>query len=197
MKHLVLAVLFGVMLTSAAVGGTLKTLSPGAQAPAFTLTDVAGNTHTLGDYGQQKAVVVMFISTRCPVSNAYNERMVQLHHDYTAKGVAFLGINASQRESVAEIKGHAAQHGFPFPVLKDVDNVIADAYGAQVTPQIYLIDPTGLVRYQGRIDDSRNPQSIKSQDLRAALDAVLTGNTVPTPSTKAFGCAINRAKRSS
>ena len=75
--------------------------------------------------------------------------------------------------------------------------MIADAYGAQVTPQVYLIDPAGIVRYQGRIGDSRNPQAIKSQDLRAALDAVLTGDTVATPSTKAFGCAINRVKRSS
>jgi peroxiredoxin len=197
MKHLVLAVLVGVLLTSAAVGGTLKTLAPGVQAPAFTLPDMAGKAHALGDYDQQKAIVVMFISTQCPVSNAYNERMVQLHRDYTAKGITFLGINASQREDVAEIKSHAAQHGFPFPVLKDAENVIADAYGAQVTPQVYLIDPAGIVRYQGRIDDSRDPQVIKSQDLRAALDAVLTGDTVATPSTKAFGCAISRVKRSS
>jgi len=103
MKHLVLAVLVGVMLTSAAVGGTLKTLGLGVQAPTFTLPDMAGKAHALGDYGQQKAVVVMFISTQCPVSNAYNERMVQLHRDYAAKGIAFLGINASQRENVAEI----------------------------------------------------------------------------------------------
>ena len=72
----------------------------------------------------------MFIATQCPVSNAYNERMAAISREYGAKGVAFVGINSNRQESVEEIAGHASQHGFGFPVLKDVGNVQADHFGA-------------------------------------------------------------------
>jgi hypothetical protein len=134
----------------------------------------------------------MFIATQCPVSNAYNERMAALSREYGAKGVAFVGINSNRQESVEEIAGHAAQHGFAFPVLKDVGNVQADHFGAQVTPEIYVYDPGWVLRYHGRIDDDRSGANVKSQDLRQALDAVLGGQPVPVAETKAFGCTIKR-----
>jgi hypothetical protein len=118
--------------------------------------------------------------------------MASLAREYGAKGVAFVGINSNRQESVEEIAGHAAQHGFTFPVLKDVGNVQADHFGAQVTPEIYVYDPGWVLRYHGRIDDDRSGANVKSQDLRNALDAVLAGQTVPVVETKAFGCTIKR-----
>jgi peroxiredoxin len=167
-------------------------LEPGKQVPGFTLKDVDGKDHTLDQYLTNKLVVLMFIATECPVSNAYNERMVQLCNEYAARDVIFVGINSNKQESVDEIRDHSRENGFTFTVLKDVNNLIADKYGAQVTPEVYVIDEKGILRYHGRIDDSRDPEEIESRDLRAALDALLGGKEVPREETKAFGCTIKR-----
>jgi len=164
----------------------------GEKLQPFKLNDATGKTVDLGSLQGKKAVVLMFIATQCPVSNAYNERMAGLSREYAAKGVAFVGINSNRQESVEEIAGHAAQHGFGFPVLKDVGNVQADRFGAQVTPEIYVYDPGWVLRYHGRIDDDRSGTNVKSQDLRNALDSVLGGKAVPVAETKAFGCTIKR-----
>ncbi len=167
----------------------------GEKLQPFKLNDATGKTVDLGSLPGRKAVVLMFIATQCPVSNAYNERMAALSRDYGSKGVAFIGINSNRQESVEEIAGHAAQHGLAFPILKDVGNVQADHFGAQVTPEIYVYDPGWVLRYHGRIDDDRSGANVKSQDLRAALDAVLAGRAVPVAETKAFGCTIKRVSR--
>lgn len=167
----------------------------GEKLQPFKLNDVNGKTVDLAGLQGKKAVVLMFIATQCPVSNAYNERMAALSREYGAKGVAFVGINSNRQESVEEIAGHAAQHGFSFPVLKDVGNVQADHFGAQVTPEIYVYDPGWVLRYHGRIDDDRSGTNVKSQDLRHALDAVLAGKAVPVAETKAFGCTIKRVSQ--
>jgi peroxiredoxin len=134
----------------------------------------------------------MFIATQCPVSNAYNERMEALAREYTPKGVRFIAVNSNKQESAAEVASHAAAHGFDFPVVKDPNNVIADKWGAMVTPETYVLDADGMLRYHGRIDDSQNPANVKSQDLKAALDAVLDGRAPERWETKAFGCTIKR-----
>ena len=158
----------------------------------FTLKDYEGKTHSLADYMDSEAIVIMFIATQCPVSNAYNTRMVDLYEAYKNKNVTFLGINSNKQESVKEIANHSKENGFQFPVLKDENNIIADKYEAQVTPEIFVLNGKMEVLYHGRIDDSRRADDVKSQDLRNALDAVLAGKKVPLKETKAFGCTIKR-----
>ncbi len=158
----------------------------------FTLTDVNGAPHALADYRASKAIVLMFIATQCPVSNAYNDRMVALFKDYSPKGIAIIGINSNKQESVEEIRRHAKEHGFAFPILKDWNNVIANRLGASVTPEIFVLNKSFEILYHGRIDDSRRQTSVHSNDLRNALDAVLGGKAVPVTETKAFGCTIKR-----
>ena len=189
-------------LTRLALAFLLAAALPAAGAVAigdklepFKLDDANGKTVDLGGLQGRKAVVLMFISVQCPVSNAYNDRMAALAREYAAKGVAFVAINSNREESPAEIAGHAARHGFGFPVLKDVGNVQADRFGAQVTPEIYVYDPSWVLRYHGRIDDDRSGAAIKSQDLRNALDALLGARAVPVAETKAFGCTIKRVAR--
>ncbi len=162
------------------------------QAENFTLNDYNGNKHELRDYTNNKAIVVMFIATRCPVSNDYNERMIELYEDYADKSVTFLGINSNKIEPVKEMKEHAEKHGFQFPVLKDHENVIADRFSATRTPEVYVLDPELNVVYHGRIDDSQRESQVESQDLRKALDEVLAGKPVSNPETKAFGCTIKK-----
>jgi peroxiredoxin len=160
----------------------------------FTLEDYNGTKHSLSDYKSSKAIVLMFIATRCPVSNAYNERMVNLYKEYASKGVAFVGINSNKQETVEEIKKHANEHGFSFPILKDDNNVLADKFAASVTPEIFVLNRKLEVLYHGRIDDSRRASDVKSEDLRTALDEILTGKPVAVAETKAFGCTIKRIK---
>lgn len=159
----------------------------------FSLNDYNGKKVQLSDFKDSKAVVLIFISTQCPVSNAYNERMAALYNDYKEKKIAVVGINSNKAETPDEIKEHAAEHSFGFPILKDVNNVIADKLEANHTPEIYIVHPTTLtVLYHGRIDDSQRIAKVKTNDLRAALDEIVAGKEITVKETKAFGCTIKR-----
>ena len=145
----------------------------------------------------QDVTVVVFISTVCPVSNSYNLRMKEIYQDYAPKGVKFEFLNANQNESQMDVEDHARSVGFPFPVSKDTNNAMADRLGADYTPESFVIDREGVVRYHGRIDDAQNPARVRQSSLRLAIDAVLAGGKVPKPETKAFGCVIKRVRKPS
>jgi peroxiredoxin len=179
----------------AAAAGRASALNVGEKAPAFTLA-VAGESRNLSlpqEVSSNALTVVMFISTRCPVSNAYDVRMQDLEKAFGSRRVRFIGVNSNVNEPPSEIAAHARQHGFTFPVVKDEGSRIADAYGAQHTPEIFVIDSAGVVRYHGRIDENMDDAtSVRSPDLRNALEALLAGRPAPVASTKAFGCSIKR-----
>ena len=158
----------------------------------FTINDYLGNEHSLNDYKDSKAIVIIFIATRCPVSNAYNERMEKLFEDYKNKNVSFLGINSNKNEDVTEIKEHAKKKNLTFTILKDNNNVVADMFEASHTPEAYVLNSSFDVLYHGRIDNSQRESDITSNDLRKALDEILSGKKVSNPRTKAFGCSIKR-----
>jgi peroxiredoxin len=184
-----LLLMMGLVLTSALrAGEELKKVSD------FTLEDYNGVKHSLADFKSSKAIVLMFIATQCPVSNAYNDRIVALQKDYSSKGVTFVGINANKQEGVEEIKNHAKEHGFSFTILKDWNNVVADKLGASVTPEIYVLNSNLEILYHGRIDDSQRENKVTSKDLRTALDLALNGKPVTVRETKAFGCTIKRVQ---
>ncbi|MGB9605483.1 MAG: redoxin domain-containing protein, partial [Bryobacteraceae bacterium] len=140
---------------------------------------------------------ILFIATRCPISNDYNERMKAIYKDYSARGVKFVFINANSTEPAAEVAEHARKWGFPFKVYKDDNNVVADRFGAQFTPEVYVLDRDGVIRYHGAIDDSRSADRVTKHYLRTALDELLAGKAVSTAETKAFGCTIKRVKKAS
>jgi peroxiredoxin len=188
MARQILVIFTAVVLLSS----ILRADEPKKTVSDFTLEDYKGEKHSLTDYSSSKAIVLMFIATRCPISNSYNERMVELYKDYASKGVTFIGINSNKQENVEEVRNHSEEHGFEFVVLKDWNNVIADKLEASVTPEIYVLNSKREVLYHGRIDDSSRENSVKSKDLRTALDRILTGKTVEVTETKAFGCSIKR-----
>lgn len=171
-------------------------LKAGAVAPDFTLPVAAdGKPVALKELlAKNKAVAVIFIATKCPVSNAYNGRMSALAKEYAAKGTAVVGVNSNVSEPAADVVEHAKKNGLDFPILKDPGNKVADAWGATRTPEVFLLDPKGVVLYHGRIDENQDdPKGVQSPDFRNALDAVLAGQPVPKAETKAFGCTIKRA----
>jgi peroxiredoxin len=167
-------------------------IAVGAVVPDFTLPDADGRDHTLASLKGKAGTVLIFMATRCPVSNGYNERMEKLATDYAARGVNVVGINANSTEPVEEVKQHAQQRGLTFTILKDKGNVIADRFDAQVTPETYLLDSAGKLVYHGPIDNSRNPENVTTNYLRDAIESVLAGKPVEKSEAKAFGCTIKR-----
>lgn len=189
---------FRVILTLAvlcltAATAVAKAPAIGAAAPDFQLKTLDGSQFRLaGATKAYKAVVIMFISTQCPYSNAYNEEMKEMASAYAVKGVLFVGINSNKTEDASKAAAHAKTNGHTFPIMKDPSNKVADLYDAQRTPEVYLVDSTGKLRYHGRITENHEDDS-SAPDLKNALDAVLEGKTVAKSVTKAFGCTIKRA----
>jgi peroxiredoxin len=164
----------------------------GATIDDFKLPDTDGKEHSLKSLMGSKGVVLLFIATKCPVSNGYNERMEQLAQDYKAKGVNVIGINSNFTEPVTEVKSHAAEKHLTFTILKDEGNKIADRLGANRTPEAYVLDANNKLVYHGRIDNSQRPEGVTSNDLRDALDEMIAGKAVTKTGGAAFGCAIKR-----
>ncbi len=164
----------------------------GAVIPDFTLPDADGKEHSLASLKGSKGTVLIFVATKCPISNAYNARMQKLAEEYKAKGFNVVGINSNSTEPAAEVKSHAAEKGLAFTILRDAGNALADRFDAQVTPEAYLLDASGKLVYHGRIDNSRYGYVITSTELRAAIEATLAGKPVGKTEVKAFGCSIKR-----
>ena len=188
-KRIVKFFLFMVLFSSA----NLFAIGPGDKVDDFKLKSTDGKEYKLSDaLSKSNYVVVMFWSVQCPFVQAYTDRINTLADEYGSKGVTFWAVNANSTESMDEVKAHAQEKGYPFPVLKDVNNVVADLLGATRTPEVFLIDKDREIVYHGRIDDNREEDKVTSSDLRHALDDVLAGNDVTVKSTKSFGCSIKR-----
>ncbi|MCI0380598.1 MAG: redoxin domain-containing protein [Gemmataceae bacterium] len=162
----------------------------------FRLKDAAGKVWSLADCKDKKAIVVLFLGTQCPINNAYAPRLGELHKEYEPKGVQFLAVNANEHDTPKSIAEHAKAHKIAFPVLRDENHRVADNFGAQRTPEAFVLDAKLLVRYQGRIDDQfgigyQRPEPTK-RDLAAALDEVLAGKPVSHAKTAVAGCLIAR-----
>lgn len=170
---------------------TAKSVKP------FRLNDAQGKAWSLAEQKDQKAIVVLFLGTECPINNQYLPRLAELYKHYQEKGVAFVGINSNVHDTPTRIAAHVKANAIPFPVLKDTGNVIADDFGARRTPEAFVISPQGKILYQGRIDDQigigYKRKAPTRRELAQALDEVLEGKAVSTPLTEVAGCLIARA----
>jgi thiol-disulfide isomerase/thioredoxin len=133
----------------------------------------------------------------CPYVKLIRQGLAQLGHDYQAHGVAMIGINSNDAvnypaDNPARMKEEVASAGYTFPYLYDETQAVAKAYRAACTPDIYLFDPQQKLVYRGQFDDSRpgNGRPVTGKDLRAALDAVLTGKPVAAEQNPSIGCNI-------
>jgi peroxiredoxin len=175
-------------------GHALASVSIGQRAPDFSIPDaLTGDNVALSDqYGAHKAVVLLFIGVKCPISNSYDLRMEDLFNKYSELGVSVMGINSNDDEEEAAIVEHRWVNHLTFPILKDDHNVVADTYGAMHTPEAFVVDQNGILVYHGRIDNSAELKNVTTHELTDAIDAVLSGKPVTVPETKAFGCKITR-----
>lgn len=168
-------------------------LAIGATVEDFTLPDPDGKDQSLNSLKGKNGSVLIFVATKCPVSNAYNERMEKLAQDYKAKGISVIGINSNVAELADAVKAHAEANKLTFPILKDSGNKIADRLGATVTPEAYFLDVSNKLLYRGRIDNAKDVAQVNSNDLRDAIDEWLAGKPVSKTIGIAFGCTIKRA----
>jgi len=192
MKKLFVSLL---LLVSAATCMNADELSIGAAAPKFSLVNAVDGKTVAFHPGDGKVSVVVFTCNQCPYAKAFEPRIIELAKQYQAKGVVFYAIDPNDEsqyavESLAEMKARATAEGYPFPYLKDGDSTIAHAYGARVTPHVYVIDGSGTLRYRGYVDDSAKPEERRTTGLSNALDDLLAGKTVANQTTRAFGCTI-------
>ncbi len=162
----------------------------------FALKDTSGRDVSLASFRDKKAIVVIFIGTECPINNQFMPRLAELHKKYSPQGVQFLGINSNRQDTTQRIAEHAKQYAIPFPILKDDANRVADQFGAQRTPEAFVLDAEARILYQGRIDDQfgslyKRPEPTR-RDLAIALDEVLAGKPVTEQSTPVAGCLISR-----
>ena len=164
----------------------------GAPASAISVTDMDGHLVTYEPHSGKPAVVIFF-STRCPISSAFNYRRNVLYNEFKDR-VNFIIVNSNANESLEEIRNYARAMEFDSPVYRDDNNVMADRFGAQVTTDTFLFDSLGVLRYHGYLEDSPNATRAKVPALRLAIQAVLAGQPVAKPETKSFGCSIRRAR---
>jgi peroxiredoxin Q/BCP len=173
-------------------------LKPGDKAPDFKLKNLTGEgeislAETLKK-SSTKAVALVWVSHACPVSRDYEKRIKDLAAAYKNKGVVFLAVDSNSTYGDEPIIQHFKKEIPGLPVLRDPGNRVADAYGAKVTPEVFLICRQGVIRYHGAIDDSQDVAGVKKHFLKSALDELLAGKTVSTPYHKPFGCTIKRVK---
>ncbi len=175
----------------------LKPLRPKDEAPLFSLPILTGEgSVALSDLRvDKKGVVVMWVSGQCPVTDSYEGRIKSLASEYGSKGIAFVGIASNANESDESLRAHFLKSALGFPVARDISNIIADQYGAAVTPEAFLVDAKGIVRYHGAIDDSTLPSEVKTSYLRAALDSYLADQPIAQDDTKTYGSRIKRVRK--
>ncbi|HEY1380381.1 MAG TPA: redoxin domain-containing protein [Gemmataceae bacterium] len=182
--------LLGLLLPLTAAAGEPDRVAP------FTLPDADGKPWTMPDATAAPVVVVVFTGTACPVANAYMPTLAKLHAEYAPKGVAFVAVNSVPTDDARAVAAHAAKHKLPFPALKDDKQTVAGRFGAETTPEAFVLDHKRAVRYRGRIDDQfgigyRRPAPTR-RDLAAALDELLAGKPVTVPRTEVEGCELGR-----
>ena len=178
---------------------TPSTMSPlGSKAPDFRLPDVAsGNTITLGTFAGKKALLVMFLSRHCPYVQHVIGELARIGRDYAGRGAGIVAISANDvsafdEDSPVMLRQMAQEQGLQFPICYDQTQEAAKAYAAACTPDFFLYDGKRELVYRGQLDDSRpgNGKPVDGHDLRAALDAVLTGRPAPPDQKPSLGCNI-------
>jgi len=200
MTHALVGLAFALGVAALNPGaGAAAPQAAGAPSVRFDLPDTHGRRHTDADWVGARAVVLVFITPDCPVSQGYVPELNRIHGAYAARGVKVYGVQADLTATAAAVRQHVAEYDYQFTVLLDPDHVLVEGTDATMTPEAVVLTPAGHVMYQGRIDDRipaigvRRPRAT-AHELRDALDAVLTGRTVETPRTQPVGCFIVRPR---
>ena len=160
----------------------------GDTAPEFTLPDTAGQEHSLAG-----PAVVVFTCNHCPYALAWHDRIASAARDYP--DVRFYAINPNDaerypRDSLDAMRERVEREDWPMPYLHDESQEVARAYGARTTPDLFVIDADGVLRYRGAPDADYRDEALEAEWLRDALNCLRAGEDVPRPETEPVGCSI-------
>ena len=176
-----------------------QAVEPGDTAPQFELPNanskVGGETMTLSDVMDENGAIVVFTCNHCPYVVGSEPRIEKIAQRAKNDGLGFAGINANDPVNYDsdswENMLKRADRGMTYPYLHDASQQVAVAYGAERTPEFYMIDSNGKVVYRGRMDDSpRDPSHAKTSELADALDQLLSGGKIDVPRTDSIGCSV-------
>jgi peroxiredoxin len=168
----------------------------GQTAPDFELHDTDGDAHSLMEGGGWPATVVVFTCNHCPYALAWHDRLLDAARGYADQGVRFLFVNPNDAERYPGDSYEAMQErvredgGWPAPYLHDETQEVARAYDAKTTPDLFVVDGEGRLRYRGAPDSDHGDPSQNAAWLRGALDAVIAGEEPGTPETEPVGCSV-------
>jgi peroxiredoxin len=160
---------------------------PGDTLEPFTATDSDGRPREVKTKG--KGTVLMFVSGHCAASVAWAERIASLARRFEPKGFTFFGLAPNHDDTAQQ---SAAKLKLPFPVLRDEKGERAHRLGAKVTPEAFVYDADGRLRYRGRVDDDRSGAGVTKHELEDALEGLASGKGVAIQETRAGGCPIRR-----
>ncbi|MCU0441284.1 MAG: thioredoxin family protein [Bacteroidia bacterium] len=176
---------------------------PDDQAIDFKLKNTDGKMISLASYPKAKGAIVVFTCNHCPFSQAYEQRIIELHKQFAPKGYPVIAINPNDKtrspeDSYENMVIRAREKKYPFAYLYDESQEIAKTYGATRTPHVYLLQKKGnqfIVVYTGAIDDnSEEPEAVTEKFVSNAIQQLLASKPVTKATTKAIGCSIKWRK---
>ncbi|GAB3506078.1 thioredoxin family protein [Emticicia fontis] len=165
----------------------------------FKLKNVDGKMVSLKDFDSAKGFIVVFISNHCPFSKSYEDRVIDIDKKYAPQGYPVIAINpndpeAYEEDSFVNMQARAKEKGYPYPYLTDNTQAVSKAFGAMRTPHAFVLNKENgkiIVHYIGAIDDNpQDPANVTKHYVSDAVNSLLLGKPVVTPTTKAIGCAI-------
>ena len=173
----------------------MTALPIGATAPSFNLPATNGSSITLESLAGASIVVIVFTCNHCPYAQAWENRLVSAANTYRPRNVRFALISANDpvaypEDSFDEMKARAESHNYPFPYLFDGSQNVARSYGAERTPEVFVLDTNQELRYHGAVDDNSNEDEVSQHWMRDALDSLTTGSDLSVVNTTPVGCTI-------
>ena len=183
---------------TAAVAGTYNSaLSVGDAAPAWTdLPGVDGKKHSMADLADKPALVVVFTCLSCPAAEDYEDKILAFAKKHADKvGVVAINVNTIKEDRLDKMKERAEAKHFTFPFLYDASQKIAKRFGAQYTPEFFVLDKERKVVYMGAMDDRDPPAVSKVQFLEDGVTAALAGRKAAVGETLGRGCRIRYLRK--
>ena len=168
----------------------------GSNIIPFDLQAADGKNYSSESFKDAKALVVVFSCNHCPYAKAAWPLLIKLAGEFKDKGVAFVAINPNDEnqypeDSFSEMKKRVTDWKINFPYLRDETQEVAKAYKAACTPDIFVYEDNRKLYYHGRINDNwQSPEKVTKEELKDALDLLLSGNPPPQPQSPSLGCSI-------
>jgi peroxiredoxin len=198
--YVAVGLLGGLLLTGTAHAQDAPRAKLGEKVPDLAFKDEQDKIHHLYDLKDRKAIILVFLSFECPVSNSYAQPLSDMAKEFSPYGVALWGLTTNEDESRAEVAKHANEFNIAFPVFKDEKLLAADALKAEIVPEAFVLDGDFVLRYRGRIDDSYSERlkkhaQVTKHELAQVVAELVTGRPVSVEATRAVGCSVPRLEK--